>query len=198
MPTLVGDSIFHVLILEDWQVDFHMASRPPVASLLAAWCECLEPPGSTRPSWHPWSRIDAELWSLSNPQSGKGKGNGGGAGHSSCCPWPQSFCNAWPHSWYDGLGFLLGLPPSFNGCWRPCHSQRPALIAEVEWCWCRWDGARMSRSSWFDASFGDGLGDQLPALIQASRLDSGACLLPGDGWQGEWGIPFLTQTQSFS
>ena len=31
MPTLICDGVLCVFILEDWQVDFHMASRLPVA-----------------------------------------------------------------------------------------------------------------------------------------------------------------------
>ena len=49
--------------------------------------------------------------------------------------------------------------------------------------------------------FGDGLGDQPPALTQAYQIGAqeGLCANPSDGsWQGEWGIPCLTQTQSFS
>ena len=34
MPALISDGVFCVLVLEDWQVDFHMASRLP-APLLA-------------------------------------------------------------------------------------------------------------------------------------------------------------------
>ena len=37
MSALISDGIFHVLILEDWQVDFHMGSRLSVALSAAVW-----------------------------------------------------------------------------------------------------------------------------------------------------------------
>ena len=59
----------------------------------------------------------------------------------------------------------------------------------------------MSRPSWFDASFGDGLGNQLPAFTQAYQIGTklGLFANPTDGSrQCEHSIPHLTQTQSFS
>ena len=54
---------------------------------------------------------------------------GGGLAHGSCHPWPQSqpFCNAWPHSWYDGLGSCLGTSH---------HSAAVgSLAAHGDWSW---------------------------------------------------------------
>ena len=106
-PTLVCDGVFCVLILEHWQVDFHMATGFPVGPSATAWTH-----GTS------WSfnlddtdeEVNAVLWSLSNPWSDDGKGDGGGAAHTSHCPWPQSrsHCDAQPHSGYTGLGPCLG------------------------------------------------------------------------------------------
>ena len=57
-----------------------------------AWCECLEPPGLSDFD-DTDEEVDAELWSLLNPQSGEGEGDRDGAAHNSHCPQPQS----WPH-----------------------------------------------------------------------------------------------------
>ena len=107
MPTLVGDSIVHVLILENWQVDFHIASRLSVAVLAMVWM-----PGTSSsigPSWDHWRGWHWTVVTF-KPTIWRGQRWWGGAGHSSCCPWPQSFCNTQPHSWYDGLGSCLGIP----------------------------------------------------------------------------------------
>ena len=50
--------------------------------------------------------VDAELWSLSNPWSGKGEGNRGAAAHN--FHFHQPHCGAWPLSWYTGQGPCLG------------------------------------------------------------------------------------------
>ena len=59
----------------------------------------------------------------------------------------------------------------------------------------------MPRYPGFDASFGDGLGDQLPAFTQAHwvGIEIGLFANPTNGsQQHECSISHLTQTQSFS
>ena len=59
----------------------------------------------------------------------------------------------------------------------------------------------MPRSPGFDASFSDGLGNQLPAFTQAHwvGIDMGLFANPANGsQQHESGISHLTQAQSFS
>ena len=59
----------------------------------------------------------------------------------------------------------------------------------------------MPGSPGFDVSFGDGLGNQLPAFIQAHwvGIEMGLFANPTNGSQQcEHGISCLTQTQSFS
>ena len=70
--TLIADGIFCVLIYEDWQIDFHMASYLPTVS---AKCECLEPPDLSDLD-DTNEEVDAELQSLSNPWYGEGEGDG--------------------------------------------------------------------------------------------------------------------------
>ena len=71
------------------------------------WCGCLKPLDLSDLD-DTDEEVDAELQSLSNPQSGNGKGGRGGLTHSPHCPWPWSFCNVQPHSWYDGPRSHLG------------------------------------------------------------------------------------------
>ena len=92
MPTLVCDGIFCVLILEDWQVDLHMASGFPVRAVSHS-VNGLDPPDLSDLDDSD-EEVNAVLWSLLNPQSGKREGERGGAAHNSHCPQPQSH----PHS----------------------------------------------------------------------------------------------------
>ena len=103
MPTLVGDSIFHVLILEDRQVNFHMASRIPTVLLAMVWT-----PGTSRSIWPCWHQRRSWCWTPVTLKS-----------HSSLCPWPWSFCNPQPHSWYNSLGSCLGTSPHSTGVEGP-------------------------------------------------------------------------------
>ena len=64
MPTLVCDSILGVLILEDWEVDLHMASGFPAGPLAMAWS--LDSPDVSEIKATD-EDVDAELLSLSNP-----------------------------------------------------------------------------------------------------------------------------------
>ena len=53
---------------------------------------------------------------------------------------------------------------------------------KIEWCCHRWNGTRVTRP-WFDVSFGDGLGNQLPAIAQAYWFGTelGLFAYPTDG-----------------
>ena len=103
-----------------------MASRLPVALFVAVWM-----PGtsrSIRPSWHHWRGWHWILVTF-KPKIWWGWRWWGGAGHSSCCPWPQSFCNAWPHSWHNGLGTCLGTPHHSMGVEGPStHGDQSWLL----------------------------------------------------------------------
>ena len=72
---------------------------------------------------------------------------------------------------------------------------------EVKWCWSRWHWMRMTRPSWFNVSFSDGLVHHPPTITQACWLGTelGSFANPTDGtWQCKHGVSCLTQTQSFS
>ena len=90
--------------------------------------------------------------------------------------------------------------PSSNGCWEDWWSWRRVLIMKVEWCWCRWNGMKVTRSSWFDVSFSDGLGNQWPAITQAYLFitELSLCSNQANGsWQCEHSISCLTWAQYF-
>ena len=118
IPTsaLISDGVIHVLILEDWQVDFHMASKVPAALFAMVW-----KPGtsrSIRPWWH-WWEVDTVFGHSQTQNLEKVKVMGVGAVHKSHCLWLWSWphCNAWPCSWYDTLWLCLGTSNCSAAVW---------------------------------------------------------------------------------
>ena len=106
MATLLGDGVFHVFNLEDWQVDFHRASWLSMAS---PQCICPEPRDLSDHD-DTDEEVNTELLSFSNLLSSKGEGNRVGAAHRSHCLWPQSqpHCVAQPQSWCDIWPVCIG------------------------------------------------------------------------------------------
>ena len=97
MSALIGDGILLVFILEDGQINFHVASRLLAASAMVLKLEAPDLSDLVDTE----EEVDTELPSLLHPQSSEGEGVGVGAAQGSCCHWPQSWqhCDVWPHSW---------------------------------------------------------------------------------------------------
>ena len=124
MASFVSSSLKTGRLIFIWPLDSLQSCQP--------WWGCLEPPNLLDLD-NMDEEVDAELWSLSNLQSGEGKGDGGGAAHNSHCPWPQS----WPHCGsptlflVDWPGAMSGHLPSCSSCWEACWLQRLVLITKI-------------------------------------------------------------------
>ena len=149
------------------------------------WCGHLEPPNPSDID-NTDEEVDAELWSLSNLWSDESKSDWDGATHNSYC----LISGLW---WY--LTSLLvywsvarsGHLPLVSSCWEVMWLWRQILILKIEWCWCRWNGMRVTRPSWFNVSFGDGLGDQLPNITQAYQFGTELGLFANPA-NGSWTV----------
>ena len=145
----------------------------PLDSWQGCWPQhgCLEPPNLSDLN-DTDEEVDTELWSLLNPWSGKGEGDWGGVTCNSHCPWPQwqPHCGTQPHSWYTVLQPHLGTSHHAAAVEKLAGHRDGSWLLKLNSVNAGGNGSRMSRPSWVDASFSDGLGNQPLAFTQAYRI----------------------------
>ena len=180
-PDLISDSVFHVLILEDQQVDFIMASGLPVASSAIVWMSGIS--RSIRPWWHWWGSWHWTLVTLKPTIWWRWRWWG----------WGTPLVSSWLAAVLALLlclaSFMVWCPmvmpghlQPFSSSWEPYSSWGLILVEEAKWWWCRQNQARTSGSSGFNASFSDALGNQPLASPRLTALVLIWACLPTQLW----------------
>ena len=187
MASLVSSSLKTGRLIFIWSPGSWQEHRP--------WCGCLDPPNLLDID-DTDDKVDTVLLLLLNPWSDKSEAK------------LLLSLTSVPASLGCMASFLLSCPrpkpghlPSFGVHWEVSWSWGHVLVMEIEWHRCRWIEPRATRPPWFDVSFSDGLGDQLPAIPYAYGFGAELCLFTNqcnDPWQCKCSIPCLTQSQSFS
>ena len=156
-PALIGDSI-----LEGRQINFHVTSRLLVALAMVLM------PGAPWPirswwhwggSWH-WTSITLQptvQWRCGGQSSPKFLLLLAAVLALLCCK--VSFMVQLPISMPQHLPAIISTP-------NPLFLWQCVLIVEAKWWYCRWTQVRTSRSSSFNVSFIDSLGNQPWAFPQ--------------------------------
>ena len=197
---MVGDSIFHVFIIEDWQVNFYVAS-PSFCSIISHGFKCLKSLDLSDLN-DTDEEVDAELWWLLNAWSVKVKGGGGWSTHSPSSTLALVFSvnlslspcmMAQDHTWappiaQQRLGTLLPLRtgPLYES-WM--------VATPVEWnehVWVLWVQCIIWWQAWVI---------KLPTITQTYQFGTELGLFADQAdstQQCECSILHLTQAQSFS
>ena len=141
MPTLISESAFLVLILEDWQIDFHMASWLPAVSAM------MHTPGAPRyigPWWHWWGSWQWTSVTLKPTVWWEWRCQGQCSPQSHCL-WLQFQlqCGTWSQLWCDVWRVCLGSSMHSLALWSLSSCGGPSWLQNLygsnagrhEWGW---------------------------------------------------------------
>ena len=133
---MISDSILHVFILEDWQIDFHMAFTLPVVSARV----CMSGSSwSIGPWWNWWGSWHGTSVTLEPMTWWRWRW------WRQCCPEVLShLAMVLALLWHPPLvlvGHLMCMPRllhTFIGAWEPLLQWEPVLLAKPEQWKCWW------------------------------------------------------------